>query len=427
MPILSYSKNIEPRETPDDFLLLQEQADSLRFLDVLHHFVIFCSGNTVLKVNQAASRLLGIPSNETVAGCNFFSFAHPDYAELRDVGLETFAEEKEAVAMKLLGRKGEIIDAEVWVSRAPQALSCFLVEVFNVTGHLRAAKTLRAREQRLQSIINTVADGIVTVDKQGIIQSGNPAAEGLFGYAQGEMLGMNLRSLVLLPDTELPPGDDKEWIRRLDSAPSAIGRKKDGATAHLEIAIREQSNAGVPSYTGIIRDISAKKEEEARIVFMAHHDALTGLPNRHLFSDRLDEALKRARRNRSKLALLFIDLDNFKPINDTYGHEAGDEVLKQAAERLSTTLRECDTVSRIGGDEFMVLLESLPSRNEACFVREKLLASLRRPILWRNAGIAVGASIGLSLFPDDGADINALTRFADLAMYKEKRTKKDDR
>lgn len=379
MFVLNYSKNIECQETPDDLPLLHEQAAALGFLDILHHFVVFCFGNKILKINRAASRLLAIPSNENVAGCDFFSFAHPDYADLRDIGLEAFADEKEAVAMKLLGRKGGIIDAEVWVSRAPRTPSCFLVEAFNVTGHLRAAKALRAREQRLQSIINTVADGIVTLDKQGIILSSNPAAEDLFGYTPGEMPGMDLRSLVLLPDAEHPLGDDKEWIRRLDSTPSVIGRRKDGADAHLEIAIRGQSNAGALSYTGIIRDISAKKEEEARIVFMAHHDALTGLPNRHLFNDRLDEALKRARRNRSKLALLFIDLDNFKPVNDTHGHEAGDKVLKQAARRLSTTLRECDTVSRIGGDEFMVLLESLPSREEAFFVREKLLVGLALP------------------------------------------------
>jgi diguanylate cyclase (GGDEF)-like protein len=153
---------------------------------------------------------------------------------------------------------------------------------------------------------------------------------------------------------------------------------------------------------------------------MAHHDALTGLPNRHLFSDRVDQAFKRAKRKNCKLGLLFVDLDKFKPINDTYGHAFGDEVLKEFARRLQSSLRATDTVARVGGDEFMILLEDLGDCNEAEEIRRKIEVALAAPMPIPDGQLTVEASIGIGVYPDHADTIIALMHFADQAMYQTK-------
>jgi len=216
------------------------------------------------------------------------------------------------------------------------------------------------------------------------------------------------------------PSDEPGWVRTLAASSEIVGRRKDGEVVPLELSMREMQQGDELSFTSIVRDISERKAAEQRVFRMAHHDALTELPNRNLFGDRVVEAFKRAKRHTEKLALLFVDLDKFKPINDTYGHAVGDEVLKAAANRLRFGVRATDTVARVGGDEFMVLLEELADAEEAEEIRQKLQTELCQPMRLSHHKVAIGASIGIAVYPDNGSEIAELMDYADQDMYARK-------
>jgi len=199
--------------------------------------------------------------------------------------------------------------------------------------------------------------------------------------------------------------------------------RKDGTTVWTEVVTvywRNPQNGRIEIH-GVTRDISERKEVEAKMAHMAQHDPLTGLPNRALFSDRLERALAASRRSGIPTALMFLDLDKFKPVNDTYGHAIGDVLLQQAAERMKSALRESDTVGRIGGDEFVVLLPAVERVEDALHVAEKLLEALRKPFFIEGRSVDVSCSIGIAIHPEDGRDEIELAKNADTAMYWAKR------
>ena len=175
-----------------------------------------------------------------------------------------------------------------------------------------------------------------------------------------------------------------------------------------------------PAQLVAIMDVTEKRRAEARIAHMAHHDALTGLPNRVLFHERLDEALLRVRRYAENLAVLYLDLDQFKNVNDTLGHPAGDKLLVAVAERLRTRLRDCDMVARFGGDEFAVLQIGLAGLHEAGLLAERIVTLLSEPYDIEGQQVVIGASIGIALAPADGEIADQLQRNADMALYRAK-------
>ncbi|MBS1225227.1 MAG: Diguanylate cyclase with sensor, partial [Proteobacteria bacterium] len=185
-----------------------------------------------------------------------------------------------------------------------------------------------------------------------------------------------------------------------------------------------EADGGIVWY-GYYADIQAQKETEAQITAMALHDALTGLPNRALFTDRMENALAAARRDQTRLAQLFIDLDKFKPINDRFGHALGDELLKEVAARMRASIRESDTAARIGGDEFVVLLRNIQQQEDALAVAEKIRQAISQPFIIAGHRLSISASIGLSHFPEHGSDLLELSKNADQAMYRAKQQGRD--
>lgn len=172
-------------------------------------------------------------------------------------------------------------------------------------------------------------------------------------------------------------------------------------------------------------DITERRKMEATLQQMAHYDILTGLPNRALFSDRVQQALAEAKRDRKCLAIMFIDLDKFKPVNDNYGHAVGDLLLKEVANRIKLPIRESDTVARIGGDEFVVLLKNIKDGQDAVVVAEKIRASLNMPFVLNTLSLGISSSIGISVFPEHGPDEVTLCKNADTAMYQAKVSGRD--
>ncbi|MBB2497234.1 diguanylate cyclase domain-containing protein [Aquipseudomonas ullengensis] len=253
----------------------------------------------------------------------------------------------------------------------------------------------------------------------------------LFGYQVGEVVP----SYELFVASVHP--DDREQVRIGEVRCIETGENHDeeyrviwpDGSLHW---LRETGNVikdaqGTPvKMMGVVRDITEEKAWASQMHQLAHHDALTGLPNRLVFEDRLRNALERARRNGTRVALVFIDLDGFKAINDTHGHAAGDQVLVTTALRLKGALRESDSVARVGGDEFVVILEGLtleqPLEEEAQGIAQKILAALAAPLSIGQQQQCIGASLGIAVFPDHAPSMDRLIHIADLAMYEAKRS-----
>jgi diguanylate cyclase (GGDEF)-like protein/PAS domain S-box-containing protein len=277
------------------------------------------------------------------------------------------------------------------------------------------------RTARLQAILDSAADAIVTVDARGTVLSANRATAALFGYPPAHLPGLAFTTLV--------PGHGDEnglelLARLAGSRPEE--RQLDGLNARgeplpLAVSVSIVDLAGERLYVCILRDLTEQQRDQARIHRLAHHDPLTGLENRHALGMRLEQQLAQARRNRQPLAVLFIDLDHFKKINDSLGHQAGDELLMGAAARMKDLLRDVDTLARLGGDEFIIVLCGPLSPDSVSAVAVRLVASLQQP--YRLAGTTAhsGASVGVALFPEDGQDPDTLLRHADMAMYAAKR------
>ena len=201
-----------------------------------------------------------------------------------------------------------------------------------------------------------------------------------------------------------------------------VDRRKDGSLYIQETTISpvRDRNGLVTRFVSVQQDITLRKELEQKLREQAEHDVLTGLPNRRLFEDRLTQAVFLAGRNRSCLVLMLVDLDHFKAVNDTMGHDAGDAVLREAALRLMTCVRRSDTVARLGGDEFTIILHEVPHPNMAEVVANKILEQLVRPFYPNGQPTHISASIGIAVFPGDGQDMSTLLKNADLAMYRSK-------
>jgi diguanylate cyclase (GGDEF)-like protein/PAS domain S-box-containing protein len=288
-------------------------------------------------------------------------------------------------------------------------------------------EALRASEERNAAVLTASLDAFVTIDVTGRIVGFNPAAEQMFGYSAGEALGQDMASL-LVPERLL------DRHRAGFAAAAATGnspvlgqrietrlRRADGEEFPVELVIAPLPT-DVPSYTAYIRDISERKQHERHIARMAYEDPLTGLANRACLEEQLTDTVTKAQIADRAVALLYIDLDDFKLVNDSLGHAAGDELLREVATRLSRLTREADLLARHGGDEFLLLLRDLGGdpATAAGAVAEKLIAALEEPFRIDNAELWIGASVGISLLPGDAPDAEALLKNADAAMYQAK-------
>ena len=273
------------------------------------------------------------------------------------------------------------------------------------------------------SVFTNATEGMIITAANGKIVAVNPAFSAITGYTPTEAVG---RTPALLRSGKHDDAFYHEMWRALAEHGHWRGeiwnRRHDGSLfpEWLSITATSDTRGGVSHYIGVFSDITERKNAEARIQHMAHHDALTGLPNRVLLQDRLEQATLKARREGKHTAVLFMDLDRFKNINDTLGHDIGDGLLIQVANRCHAALREIDTVSRQGGDEFVVVLPDLAQTQDAGMVARKLLAALEQPFLLGSHALTVTASIGIALCPGDGQSASELLRNADAAMYRAK-------
>jgi diguanylate cyclase (GGDEF)-like protein/PAS domain S-box-containing protein len=365
---------------------------------------------------------LSSPEKSTEEGWRRYREALASRQPFRDLVCE-FGQQPEG--RRYLSFSGDpILDAE-------GAFRGYRAMVRDVSGPIRAQELSNLeREQRFASTMELAAIGIAQVDDAGHLQYANPQLCKMLQYTERELTGMNVKQLSH-PDDANVTDDMRDALRagKIDSFNiEKRYLRKDGSAVwvSLTIAANRDRTGRRMSEVSIVEDISARKSAEERVRYLATHDGLTGLPNRAMFSEFLQQALASAKRRADQVAVLFIDLDRFKTINDSLGHEAGDMMLREIALRLRKILRASDIVARLGGDEFVVLLHDVTAESEAATVARSLLLEIMKAIVILGQECRVTASIGICLHPADGQDDSSIMKNADMAMYQAKELGKNN-
>jgi diguanylate cyclase (GGDEF)-like protein/PAS domain S-box-containing protein len=283
---------------------------------------------------------------------------------------------------------------------------------------------LREREARLQAILNKAADAILTIGGDGVVLSANAAAGRLFGYAAERMTSLHLERLIPVGVGEADGLDAAGLLRMIACGVTheyeLAGWRHDGSEFPLAMSVSEVELPDEHLFVVILHDLTEQQMAQERIHRLAHNDTLTGLANRLSLNLRLEQLLAQTRRVNGTAAVLFIDLDHFKKINDTHGHQTGDLLLIAVSQRLQELLREVDTIARLGGDEFIVVTSGSVTPDEASNIAVRIVDALTAPYHLQGKTVHSGASVGVAMFPSDGEDGSTLMRHADTAMYAAK-------
>ena len=290
-------------------------------------------------------------------------------------------------------------------------------------------KELQLKYSQQAQMIEQIHDSVISTDLEGTITSCNYGTELLLGYKSAELVGKHITILYLEEDFEIL-GKNIEAVKQngdYHTTVRLVKKSQEVMDTDLSLSLIKDEKGNIVGLVGYSQDITKRKKAEAELLkqkdildHQAHHDALTGLANRILFNDRLEQSLKKAKRSNTKIAILFIDLDHFKEINDSLGHAVGDDILKIVTSRLNSAIRNEDSIARLGGDEFVVMIDSLIQGQNASLLAQKILEILAKPITLEGHMLYVSSSIGISIYPDDGVSTDDLLKYADAAMYKAK-------
>jgi diguanylate cyclase (GGDEF)-like protein/PAS domain S-box-containing protein len=367
---------------------------------------------------------------------NFIRKVHPDDRAMlafdpNDIGASRGDYQAMDIRLKLADGREKVIEQLIELRHDALGRPVAVVgTIHDVTERRALELKLRESESRYASTVELAAVGIAHIDEGGRFVWTNGKLLELLGYSSDELGDLTIWD-VSHPDDLHVTDDDRAKLHTGAIASLKAEKRylrRDGETIWVRItsAVRRGAD-GAPLYdVSVVEDITDRKRAEERVQYLATHDKLTGLPNRTLFGELLDHALERARRRDRHCALLFIDLDRFKIVNDSLGHEAGDLLLKEMARRLSGCMRSSDALARLGGDEFVVLLEELADASQAAEVAKKLLSSVLTPVEIMGHECRVTASIGVALYPQDARDSQTLMKHADMAMYVAKEEGKNN-
>jgi len=412
---------MEEKRKAEDALRASEERFQAIFKHSPEAIFVICPGeNQVVEANPSACKMLGYTRAELLF--KPLTEIHVDQGDQLQAFVRLVSEKGHACSEAFTARtkKGSDIPVEISASEISiDGKRCILATKRDISERKQAEKN-----ERLSGLIfKNAAEAIVVTDPEGVILLVNEAFSRITGYSAQEAIGKN--PSMLRSGKHNKAFYQKMWAEMRSSGywTGEIWNRKKCGTLYpefLSIAPVKDEQGEITQYIGLFSDISKLKAGEAQLHHQAHYDALTGLPNRVLLNEHLSQVLKQTRRNKTKAALLFLDLDRFKQVNDTLGHPAGDQVLKLASERLLKAVRESDTVARSGGDEFILLLPGIEERKEAGTVARKIIRALSRPFEIEGHHVFLGASIGITILPEDGEISRKLFRNADMAMYKAK-------
>ena len=376
--------------------------------------------------------MLGIKRGAKFIGMPFAKFVHPDdIAIARDL-LARKVPEGKPLALRLAPRDRNVIKVEAFSLASSEGEGDVIIQARDMTARVPTREPTREAADRRRAegslrlaakVIETTNEAVLIADAKFRVTSVNPAFTEITGYRADEVIGKK-------PTFHKALRKDKTLFAKMQEDMEKQGhwegefwnKRKNGEdyAQRLSISAITDETGKVQQFAALIGDITKRKQDEERIRYQANYDSLTGLPNRTLFLDRLNLALARMKRGQGKLGLMFIDLDGFKLINDTLGHELGDLLLQEAAKRLSQCVRRGDTIARLGGDEFTVIMPDLEDPRDSSMVAQRILDALAKPYNLDEHEAFVSASIGITVFPDDGGDASHLLRNADAAMYRAK-------
>lgn len=408
-----------------------EQLLNLTFERAAAGMAYVAANGQFLQLNKEFCHILGY-SAEELKKMSFQQVTHPMDLTKDETLLErTLAGELQQYSLekRYLHKDGHVVWARLSVALLPinnNNSARFLSVIQDISAVAKAQQQLQESEQRFRALL----DKMPNISVQGYNENGttlywNKGSELIYGYSRQEALGNNLLELIipqhmhegvqeavsLMAITGQPRAAEELTLQRKDGSPVTV------YSSHAVIILPDKK----PQIYCIDIDLTERKQQEAKLAFLAEYDLLTHLPNRHLFSSKIAQALKIARRDHLQLAVLILDLDNFKTINDSYGHNTGDLLLKRIAEKLQICCGENETLARLGGDEFAILIEHLPHPEDVARFALELLAALQQPmILQFDIEVSSSASIGISLFPQHTDNVEALLQGADAALYKAK-------
>lgn len=395
--------------------------------------------------NRAAQRIFGYSADE-LNGLHVRNLAAEScrkqldefYAGVHHTGVDAFSDRQ----LEITGqhKSGHDIALRYTVSLIDfddeKQIVCLCADV---TEQISSELKARRADALRQAVLNNAPFCIISTDTEGTITGINRAGEALLGYSSDELVGQHKPAVFHLPEEILARGQDLSAelgrpLTRPDEVFTAKAKmgiveqsewhyvRKDGTTVPVQLTVSALKDDGgrLSGFIGVASDITERKRTDEYIRHMALHDKLTGLPNRVLLQDHADIAIMRARRQLTAVAVLLLDLDRFKHINDSLGHHVGDEVLQVVAKRLNECVRSSDTVVRMGGDEFVILLADLKSKDEAQHVANKVMTALSKDLVVSNHMLRITPSIGIALYPENGSDLSTLLKNADAAMYHAK-------
>ncbi len=402
-------------DNPGDARLVQEMLRN----DEYHHFHIVLAELLSVALEKFTENKfdavlldLSLPDSQ---GLKTFSSIRAVAANIPVVILSGLGDKGVAIQAVQEGAQDYLVKGEVNDELLSRALH------YAIERH-RVADLLQQTEDRLEDFLEHTYDLVQNVDIAGRFRYVNRAWLETLGYERKDIPGLSYFD-VIHPVSKETSKDIFERALRGESSPliEVTFITKCGKKIILEGSVYANcENKVLQSTRAILRNITTRHLEEERIKYLAHHDGLTDLPNRRLFNDRLEQIVMRSAFRDHVAAILFLDLDHFKPVNDNYGHHIGDLLLKTVAERLIACVREGDTVARIGGDEFAIILTDVADRNDIPLVAQKIVDAVARSYFLQEHELSVQVSVGISVFPDDGDTVRALLNCADAAMYQVK-------
>ena len=396
------------RESEEKYRLISESTSDLIAI------ITFTLRPKYIYVSPSHNSVMGYKPQDLI-GKSCFQFIHPaDRKQLRPL-LKKYVKAKvakafpkadpniaESLEYRARDRAGKWHYLQGTVNMLGKDL---LIISKDITEHKIADEELAKAEERNRILLEHAPIGIYYSDFAGKFLYGNKKAEEIVGYRKEELKGKNFLKLKILGPKDVVRASKLLAINRIMKATGPdefVLNRKDNTKVTVEINTAVISVDGTKVVLGMVHDITERKEAEKKIRKMAYHDALTGLPNRVLFVDRLKLAMAHVQRHKQKLAIMLLDLDHFKDINDTHGHNVGDQLLRAVGNRLTELLRSSDTVSRMGGDEFFLLFPELTSAKDATTIARKIMETFREPFALDGYKLSITTSIGIALYPDDG-------------------------
>jgi len=427
-------------------------------LDALSDLVCVCIDGKIRHVNTSGLAILGANSPDALIGLPFQSLICDDFAATIEDIIAVMADEADAIPMRIKGVTGKLMSLRLKVVSMPDlGENAHIVMGENVTRQAELTDAIHESQARFRKLVDSALDLICVMD-DGLITYINDAGMKMLKAAYNdEVVGQPLETFLHDDYKDIFVGDIRELVaedmlipvRFVDISQNQIDAEigitilDSGRGANFMIEARDITahNRAVTALRQSIENLEHRVEERTRALqdevterrraedmlrHVATHDGLTDLPNRSLMIDRLDKAIARAKRNKTKCAVMFLDLDGFKPINDTLGHDKGDLVLREAAMRLSECIRDADTAARFGGDEFVLVLSDLKNGEDSITVANKVLSALSEPVDLNGHTAQVGASIGIAIYPDNGLNAETVLKHADIAMYDVKGSGKNN-